>query len=157
MLFLVVMYGYESWTIRKAEHQELLLNCDVGEDSWDSFVQQGDQTSPSWRRSTLNIHWRDDSQAEAPILWPPDVKNRLPRKDPDARKDWRQEEKRVTENEMTGWHHWLSGHKFDWALGDGEGQGSLMCCSSWGCKESDTTKRLNNEFVMQKSYDHLAD
>ena len=87
---------------------------------------------------------RTGPEAEAPILWPPDVKSQLTGKDPDAGKDWRQEEKRVTEDEMAGWHHWLNGHEFEQTQGDNEGQGSLECCSSWGCKESDTTYRPNN-------------
>ena len=82
--------------------------------------------------------------AEAPILWPSDAKSQLTGKDPDAGKDWRQEEKGTTETEMVGRHHWLNGHKFEQAPGDGEGQRSLGCCSPWGCKESDTTERLNN-------------
>ena len=81
--------------------------------------------------------------AEAPILWPPDVKNWLTRKDPDAGKDRRQEDKGATEDEMVGWHHQLDGHEFEQALGDGEGQGSLTCCSPWGRKELDTTEWLN--------------
>ena len=86
---------------------------------------------------------RTDAEAEAPILWPPDVKNQLIRKDPDAGKDWRQEEKGITEDEMVGWYHWLSGHEFEQTSGDGEGQGSLTCCSPWGHKESDMTEQLN--------------
>ena len=78
---------------------------------------------------------RTDAEAEAPILWPPDVKSWLIIKDLDAGKDWRQEEKGKTEDEMVGWHHWLNGHEFEQAPGDGEGQGSLVCCSPWGCKE----------------------
>ena len=85
---------------------------------------------------------RTDAKAETPILWPPDVKNWLLWKDSDAGKDWRQEEKETTE-EMVGWHHQLYGHEFEQALGVGDGQGSLVCCSPWGCTESDTTKRLN--------------
>ena len=73
-----------------------------------------------------------------------DAKNWLIWKDPDAVKDWRQEEKGTTEDEMVGWHHWLDGHEFEQAPGDGEGQGSLACCGPWGHKESDTTERLNN-------------
>ena len=65
-------------------------------------------------------------------------------KDPDARKDWRQEEKGMTEDDMVGWHYWLNGREFEQAPGDGEGQGSLVCWSSWGCKELDTTEQLNN-------------
>ena len=86
---------------------------------------------------------RTDAEAEAPILWPPDVKNWFIGKDPDAGKDWRQEEKGMTEDEMVGWHHWLNGHEFEQALGVGDGQGSLVCHSPWGCKESDTTEQLN--------------
>ena len=87
------------------------------------------------------------TDAEALILWPPDVKSQLTRKDTDAGKDWRQE-KRVTEDEMVGWHHWLNGHEFEQAPGFGDGQGSLACCSPWGHKESDTTvTELNDWFV----------
>ena len=71
---------------------------------------------------------RTDAGAEAPTLWPPDVKSWLNRKDPDAGKDWKQEEKQMTENEMVGWHHWFNGHEFEQSLGDGEGQGSLAFC-----------------------------
>ena len=85
----------------------------------------------------------DDAEAETPVLWPPAVKNKLIGKDPDARKDWR-EEKEKTEDEIVGWYHWLSGHEFEQALGDGEGQGNLACCSPWGPKESDTTEWMNN-------------
>ena len=85
---------------------------------------------------------RTDAEAETPILWPPDTKNQL-RKDPDAGKHWRWEEKGITEDEMVGWHHWLNGHGFEWTPGVGDGQGGLACCSPWGHKESDTTERLN--------------
>ena len=88
---------------------------------------------------------RTDAEAEAPILWPPDMKSWLIWKAPDARKDWRQEEKGTTEDEMVGWHHWLNGHEFEQAPGVGEGQGSLVCCSLWGQKELDTTEWLNNK------------
>ena len=77
---------------------------------------------------------------EAPIFWPPDVKSQLTGKDPDAGKDWGQEEKGMTEDEMVGWHHWFNGQEFEQTLGDSEGQGSLECCSPWGCKESDMTE-----------------
>ena len=79
------------------------------------------------------------TDAEAPILWPPDAKSRLIGKDPDAGKDWMQKEKGVTEDEKVGWHHWLSAHEFEQNLGDGDGQGSLVCSSPWGRKELDTT------------------
>ena len=85
---------------------------------------------------------RTDAEAETPILWSPDVKSWLIGKDPEAGKDWTQE-KGTTEDEMVGWHHQLNGHKFEQALGVGDGQGGLACCDSWGCKESDKTERLN--------------
>ena len=78
---------------------------------------------------------RTDAEAETPILWPPDAKNWLIWKDPDAGKDWRWEEMVKTEDETVGWHHWLSGHRFEQVLGDGEGQGSLVCCSLWGSQK----------------------
>ena len=82
-------------------------------------------------------------EAEAPILRPPDVKSWLIGKDPDPGKDWGQELKGTTENEMVGWHHWLNGHEFGQTLGVGDGLGGLTCCSPWGRKESDTTEWLN--------------
>ena len=80
-----------------------------------------------------------DAEAETPILWLPDVKNWLTEKDPDAGKDWSREEKGTTEDEMAGWHHRLDGHEFEQAPGDGDGQGSLVGCSPWSRKESDTS------------------
>ena len=82
---------------------------------------------------------RTDAEAEAPILWPPDVKSRLIGKDPDSGKDWNQEEKGTTEDEMVGWLHWLNRHEFEQTSGDSEGQRSLACCSSWYHKELDVT------------------
>ena len=79
---------------------------------------------------------RTDAEAETPILWPPDTKSWLIWKDPDAGKDWRQHKKGTTEDEMVGWYHWLDGHEFEQALGVGDGQGGLACCSPWGHKES---------------------
>ena len=86
---------------------------------------------------------RTDAEAETPVLSPPDEKSWLIWKDPDAGKDWGQEEKGMTEEEMVGWHHQLNGHEFEQALGVSDGQGGLACCSPWGRKESDTTGRLN--------------
>ena len=86
---------------------------------------------------------RADAKAEAPILWPSDAKNWLTGKDPDIGKDWGQEEKGTTEDEMVGWHHWLNGHGFEQTLGVGDGRGGLACCSPWGRKELDTTEQLN--------------
>ena len=94
--------------------------------------------------SKRNQSWiffgRTDAEAEAPILWPPVVNNWLIRKNPEAGKDWRHEEKGMTEDEMAEWHHWLSGYELEQA---GDAQGGLLCCSPWGCKESDTTEQLN--------------
>jgi len=84
---------------------------------------------------------RTHAEAETPILWPLDVKNWLTGKDPG--KDWRWEEKGMTEDEVVGWHHRLNGHEFEQAPGIGDGQGSLVCCNPWGQKESDMTERLN--------------
>ena len=86
---------------------------------------------------------RTDTEAETPVLWPPHAKSWLIGKDSDAGRDWGQEEKGTTEGEMAGWHHWLDGREFEWTLGFGDGQGDLVCCSSWVCKESDTTEGLN--------------
>ena len=84
-----------------------------------------------------------DVEAETPIPWPPDEESWLFWKDPDAGKDWRLEEKGTTEDEMVGRHHRHNGHMFGWTPGVGDGEGGLACCSSWGCKESDTTEWLN--------------
>ena len=89
---------------------------------------------------------RTNAETEAPILWPPDAKSWLVGKDPDAGKDWGQEKKGTTEDEMIGWHHGLDGHEFEQTPGDSEGQVSLACCSPWEspCKRSDMTEQLNN-------------
>ena len=91
-------------------------------------------------------HWvffgGNDAEAETPVLWPPHAKSWLIGIS-DAGRDWGQEEKGMTEDEMAGWYHWLDGHESEWTLGDGDGQGGLACCNSWGLKESDMTERLN--------------
>ena len=86
---------------------------------------------------------RNDAKAETRVLWPPHAKSWLIGKDSDAGRDWGQEEKGTTEDEMAGWHHQLDGHEFEWTLGDGDGQGGLACCDLWGHKESDRTEWLN--------------
>ena len=95
------------------------------------------------------IFGRTDAEAEARILWPPDVKSRLTGKDPEARKDWEQE-KRATEDEMVGWHHQFNGHELGQTPGNAEGQRGLACCSPWGCKQSDTTWPLDNHNIPKK-------
>ena len=98
---------------------------------------------------------RTDGEAEVPIFWPPDVKNCLIGKDPDAGKEWRQEEKGTTEDEMDGRHHWLDGHEFEQAPGVGDGQGSLVWWSPWGQKELDTTEWLKwTELILPWEYEH---
>ena len=101
--------------------------------------------NPKGNQSWIFIR-RTDAEAEAPVLWPPVAKNWLIGKDPDAGKDWRPEEKGMTEDEMVGRHHWLNGHEFEQVPGVGDGWGGLACCRPWrpwGCKELDTTERLN--------------
>ena len=100
---------------------------------------------------------RTDAEAESPILWPPDAKNWLIWKDPDAGKGWRQEEEGTTEYEMVGWHHLLNGHEFEQALGVGDGHGSLACCSPWGHKESDMTEGPNWTDTQASALEFLTD
>ena len=114
----------------------MLLNCSAGKDSWEYLRLKGEPTSQSSRKSVLNFQWRTAAVAEIPILWPLDAKGWLIGKDPNAGKDQRQEEKGMTEDEMVGCHHRLNGQEFQQALGVGDGQGSLVCCSPWGCTES---------------------
>ena len=129
---------------RKLSAEELmLLNCGVGEDSWASLGLQGDPTSHSKGDQSWIFIGRTDTETETLILWPPHAKSWLIGKDPDAGRDWGQEEKGTTEDEMAGWHHRLNGHEFEWTPGVGDGQGGLACCDSWGHKESDMTEPLN--------------
>ena len=104
---------------------------------------------PKGNRSCIFIG-RTDAKAETPILWPPDAKNWLTGKDPDAGKHWRQEEKGTTADEMVRWHHWLNEHEFEKAPGVGDGQGRLACCSPRGHKESDTNGWLNRTELIWK-------
>ena len=120
----------------------MLLNCGVGEDSWESLGLQGDQPVHSEGDQPWDFFGRNDTKAETPVLWPPHGKSWLIGKDSDAGSDWGQQEKGMTEDEMAGWHHWLDGYEFEWTPGVGDGQGGLACCDSWGHKESDTTERL---------------
>ena len=120
----------------------MLMNCGVGEDSWESLGLLGDQTSQSQRKSVLNIYWKDwcwTWSSNTLATWFEELTHW---KRPDVGKDWSQG-KGMTEDEMVGWHHWVNGHEFEQALGVVDGQGSLVCCSPWGCKESDMTEQLN--------------
>ena len=121
------------WTVVLEKTPESPLNSKVSK-----------PVSPKGNQSWI-FTGRTDAEAEAPILLPPDVNSWLIGKDPDAGEDWGQEEKGETEDEMVGWHHWLSGHEFEQSLGDDEGQGSLACCSPWHCKELDTIDWPNNK------------
>ena len=120
-------------TVVLQETPESPLNCNK--------IQQ---VNPKGNQSWIFIG-RTDVEAEAPILWPPEAKNwHIGKKDPDAGKDWGQQEKRMTRDDMVGWHHWHNGHGFEQAPGGSEGQGRLACCRPWGLKKSDTTEQLNN-------------
>ena len=143
MVFPVVMYGCESWTVKKAERRRIdafELWC------WRRLESPLDCKEIRPVHSKRDQPWvffgRTDTKAETPILWPPDAKSWLIGKDSDAGRDWGQE-KGMTEDEMAGWHHQLYGQEFGWTPVVGDGQGGLACCNSWGRKESDTTKRLN--------------
>ena len=113
--------------------------------------KEGQPVNPKGNQSWIFIR-RTDAEAEAPILWLHDGKNWLIGKDPEVQKDWRQEEKGTTENQMTGWFHRLNGYELEQAPGDGEGQESLACCSPWGCKESDMTEWLNGTDWLKEHY-----
>ena len=121
----------------------MLLNCGVGTLESPLDCEEIQPVNPKGNQS-WTFTGRTDAEAETSILWLPDAKNWLIGKDLDAGKDWRWEEKRMTEDEMDGWHHLLNRHEFEQAPGVGDGQGSLACCSSWGCKELDMTEWLNN-------------
>ena len=140
MVFPVVMYRCEEswapknwclWTVVLEKNLESPLDCKEIQ----PVYPEGDQ---SWV-----FIGRTGVEAETPILWPPDSKSWLIWKDPDAGKDWGQEEKGPTEDEMVGWHHQLNGHGFGWTLEVGDGQGGLVCCGSWSRKELDMTELLN--------------
>ena len=144
MVFPVVMYGFKNWTIKKTEHWRIdAFWTVVLEKTLESLLdcKKIKPVNPKGNQSLIFIG-RADAEAETPILWPSDAKNWLIWKDPDARKDWRQE-KGMTEDEMLGWHHWLSRHEFEQTPGDGKRQGSLVCCNS--NKQSDTTEWLKNK------------
>ena len=144
MVFPVAMYGCESWTIKKAEHWRIDASELVLERTLESPLdcKEIQLVHPKGDQSWVFIGGTD-VEAETPVLWPLDEKSWLIWKDPDAGKDWGQEEKGMTEDEMAGWHHRLDGHGFGWTPGVGDGQGGLAFYNSWGRKESDMTERLN--------------
>ena len=144
MVFPVVMYACESWSIKKAERRRIAA---FGLWCWWRLLRLSWTVHPKGNQSWIFIG-RTDAKAETPVLWPPDAKNWLIGKDPGAGKDWRQEEKGMTEDEMVGWRHWLDGHEFEQALGVDDGKGSLACYSPWGRKESDMTELLNWYWLM---------
>ena len=146
MIFPVVMYRYETWKIKKAEHQiNWYFWTVVLEKTVENLLECKEITPihPKGNQSLIFIG-RTDAEVEAPILWPPDSKSWLIWKYSHAQKDWRQKEKRAIVDEIVRWHHWFNGHELGQSLWDGEGQGSLACCSSWHCRESDTIGWFNN-------------
>ena len=126
------MYRYRYSLARLYWVRKMLISLHYGDQYWRIEVQ------PSWV-----FIGRSDAEAETPVLRPPHAKSWFIGKDSDAGRDWEQEEKGTTEDEIAGWHHGLDGDEFEWTLGDGDGQGGLVCCNSWGCKELDMTERLN--------------
>ena len=149
------MYGCESWTKKKTEHgrtDALQLWC------WKRLLRvQGTfckeiQPVHSEGDQPWDFFGRTDAKVQALVLWPPHAKSWLIGKDSDAGRDWGQEEKGTTEDEMAGWHHWLDGRESEWTLGVGDGQGGLACCDSWGRKESNTTEWLNWTEYMGKQW-----
>ena len=140
MVFPVVTYGFESWSIKKAEHQRT--------DGFELLEKTLESPLDSKEIKPVNLKgnqpWiligRTDAEDEAPVFSSPDANSRLIGKVPDAGKDWG---KKVSEDEMAGWHHWCNGHELKQIPGDSEGQGSLVCYSPWGRKKSDTIERLN--------------
>ena len=141
MVFPAVMYRCESWTIKKAEHRRIDAFWNVVLDKTLESPLDSKEIKPVNPKG--NQYWifigKTDTEAEAPILWPPDMKNWFTWKRPCCWKDWGQEEKGTREDEMVGWHQRLNGHEFEQALGVGGGQGSLACCSPWG------SQRVTNE------------
>ena len=121
----------------------MILNCGAKETLESNLDSKIKPVNPKGNQLWIFIQ-RTDDEAEARILWSPDVKSWLIGKDPGADKDWGQEEKGATEDEMVEWHHQLQGPESEQTLGDSEGQGSLACCSPWGHRESDKTEQLNN-------------
>ena len=143
MVYPAVIYRCESWTIKSWVPKNWCFWTVVLEKTLESPLdcKEIQPVYPKGNQSWI-FTGRTDAEAEIPIFWPSDA-NWLIWKDPDDGKDWRREEKGTTEDEMVGWHHLLNGHEFEQALGVGDGQAGLACCSPWGREESDTTEQLN--------------
>ena len=152
MVFPVVIYRCDSCTIKKAEYWRIDA---LKKWCWKRLFRVPWTTRSN--QATLNIHSRTDAKAKVPILWSPTVKSWLIGKDPDAGKDWAKEEKWATGDEMVGWHQRLNGHEFEQALWNSEGQISLACCSPWGHKESEKTKRPHSNNQKTKCLRFLVD
>ena len=156
----MIMYQCEGWTVKKAEHRRI--------DAFELWYWRRSLESPLDCKEIKSVNpkgnqpWifigKTDAEAEAPVLWPPNEKNWLIGKDPDAGKDWKQEEKGTTENEMVGWNHELNGHESVQIPGDSERQGSLVCFSPWGRNESDTSEWLHKNSLSPAlpGYDLMA-
>ena len=140
--------GWDDWMTSLIQWTWILANSG----RWWRTGKPGVLQFMGWQRVghdwETELNWTDAEAKAAKLCWP-DAKSQIIGKDPDAGKDWGQEEKGVIEDEMVGWHHWLSGHEFEQTLGVSKGQGSLACCSPWGCKKRDMTERLNNNKTWQ--------
>jgi len=143
MVFPAVIYECESWTEESWAPKNWCFWTLVLEKTLESPLDCKEiQLVNSEGDQPWDFFGRNDAKAETPVLWPPQAKSWLIGKDSDAGRDWGQEEKGTTEDEMVGWHHRLNGREFEWTPGVGDGQGGLACCNSWGRKESDTTEQL---------------
>ena len=147
------MYNLEKW-YRWFYLQNRNTDTDIKKKTMDIKAGRGGGINWDWHTytteySTLNIHWSTDTdwKLKLQILWPTDAKSQVIGKDLSTGKDWGKENG-ATEDEMVGWHHWLNRHAFEQALGDGKGQGSLVCCNTWGYKELDTIEQLKNNFLL---------
>ena len=143
MVFPVVCMDVRVGLWRRLSTEELmLLNCGL-EKTLECALDCKEIQPVHSEDQPWDFFGRNDAEAETPVLWPPHAKSWLIGKDLDAGRDWGQEEKGTTEDEMAGWHHLLNGCRSEWTPGVGDGQGGLACCNSWGRKESDTTEWLN--------------
>ena len=136
------LYHKEGWVLKNWSFQTVVLEKPL------EILLDSKEIKPVNPKGNQPWIFTGRTDAEAPILWPWDVKSRLIGKDPDARLDWGKEEKEVTEDERVGWQHWLDGPEFEQTSGQSEGQGRLTCCSQWGHRELDTTSWLNNKFSL---------